>query len=292
MSAKGYVLRLLITDLDNTLYDWVTYFGRSFAAMVPVLEQLLETPGDQLLREFKVVHQRYGDSETPFATLELASVRRRYGDVSRLELQQKLSPAFEAFNAVRRSSLVLYPGVASTLKELRGRGIVIVGHTEASDINAINRLVRLNIHTHFKHLFALESTHPPHPDPNHTDENSDLARSLVRRVPRSERKPNPDLLLDICRQEEVDPRDAYYIGDSLTRDISMANACATHSVWARYGTVYDPSHWQTLVAITHWTDDDVRREGELKSRLKDVQPEFVVDSFAELLRLIPKSQDH
>lgn len=49
---------LLIADLDNTLYDWVTFFARAFSAMVDELETLLTIDRERLLDEFKVVHQR------------------------------------------------------------------------------------------------------------------------------------------------------------------------------------------------------------------------------------------
>jgi FMN phosphatase YigB (HAD superfamily) len=33
--------KLLITDLDNTLYDWVTFFTASFRSMVTELTSML-----------------------------------------------------------------------------------------------------------------------------------------------------------------------------------------------------------------------------------------------------------
>jgi FMN phosphatase YigB (HAD superfamily) len=72
--------KLLITDLDNTLYDWVSFFSASFQNMVSELTKLLEVSEETVLSEFKVIHRRYGNSEQPFAVLELhvaeASVSR------------------------------------------------------------------------------------------------------------------------------------------------------------------------------------------------------------------------
>jgi hypothetical protein len=36
--------RLVITDVDNTLYDWVTFFSLSFRAMAEELGKLLNIP--------------------------------------------------------------------------------------------------------------------------------------------------------------------------------------------------------------------------------------------------------
>ena len=38
----------LITDLDNTLYDWVTYFSTSFTAMIEALVPIINIDKEQL----------------------------------------------------------------------------------------------------------------------------------------------------------------------------------------------------------------------------------------------------
>lgn len=230
------VARLLITDLDNTLYDWVTYFATSFSAMTKALVQLLEVDEQIILDEFKVVHQRYGNSEQPFAVLELPSVRRRFGDVNRSQLVHKLDPALHAFNSARKKSLKLYDDVASTLLTLRSQGVTIVGHTEAIAVNAYYRLSKLQVVDCFQRLYTIEGHTEDHPI-RERQEQLAPTHDLIRVVPITERKPNPHLLLDICQREGIPPQGAVYIGDSLTRDISMAKAAGVLSIWARYGTI-------------------------------------------------------
>lgn len=278
-------MRLLITDLDNTLYDWVTYFAHAFRAMVQALAALIDVDEERLLDEFKAVHQRYGNSEQPFAILELPSVRAAYGAVSRAELLTALQPALKVFNAERDARLHLYPHVPETLVALRQQGTVIVGHTEAIAVNALYRLRRLGISTLFDRLYAPAGQIEPHPEPARTPP-KDLPAKLLRTVPRAERKPNPALLRDICQREGVAPAETFYVGDSLIRDISMAKAAAVVAVWARYGTRYERSLWNVLVRVTHWTDEDVRREDELQQQALDTTPDYVIDDFSELLKLV------
>ncbi len=277
-------MRLLVTDLDNTLYDWVTFFARSFSAMVAELVTFLGIEEEVLLDEFKAVHQKYGSSEQPFTALELPSVKARFGHLSRRERMEKLAQPFSAFNAARRRHLRLYGGVAETLHALKKKGFLIVGHTEAIAAVAVYRLRKLGIIDLFTHLYVLASEYEGHPDP---DREVELAPPLdfVRTLPRSERKPNPGLLRDICAREGVAVGDVWYVGDSLTRDVSMARAAGVTAVWARYGTRYERDHWQILVRVTHWTEQDVRREEELRERLKEVVPDFTIDQFGELLSL-------
>ncbi|PTL84250.1 HAD hydrolase-like protein [Vitiosangium sp. GDMCC 1.1324] len=280
------MMRLLITDLDNTLYDWVSFFARAFEAMAAELITLLGTDKQTLFEEFKLVHRKYDNSEYPFAIFELPSVRRRFGDLPAQELKAKLDGPLHAFNSARKREMRLYESVAATLEELKRQGITIIGHTEALAVNASFRLHKLGIDQYFRRLYALEAAVVPmHPDP-------DRAAPLLNRpdfiqlVPRNERKPNPRLLSHICAQEQVEIKDAWYVGDSLSRDILMAQEAGVTSVWAEYGTRYDHNLWNTLVKITHWTDEDVVRDAELRRQAKSVQPNFTIQSFSEILTLM------
>lgn len=277
---------LLITDLDNTLYDWVTFFSRSFSAMVDALVDELGFDREELLDEFHAVHRRLGDSEQPFAVLELPCIREHFGTLDRLALKQRLEGPLRAFNSERKKALKLYDSVAETLAVLQESAVLIVGHTESMKANAYYRLAKLGIVDCFCRLYALDSSgYPGHPDPERASELSPPA-SFVHALPRSRRKPNPEVLLEICDREGVAPEDAWYVGDSLTRDIGMARAAGVTAVWARYGTFYDPGLWETLVRVSHWTEEDVRREVELKRRTGTVRPDFTIDSFGDLIAIL------
>jgi FMN phosphatase YigB (HAD superfamily) len=282
-------MRLLITDLDNTLYDWVTYFANSFTAMVKALAVAISVDEETLLDEFKVVHQRYGNSEQPFAIFELPSVRRMFPDASRAEMLDNLEYPLSAFRVAREKHLHLYPMVRETLQALRENGVIIVAHTEAIAVHAYYRLNRLDIVQYFRHIYALEGRLEPHPNPRRAAE-LEPPPGLVSIIPKHERKPNPDLLSDICRREGASLSEACYVGDSLTRDVSMARTAGVTAVWARYGTKYDRSLWDILVRVTHWTDEDVGREAELRKLFFDVRPDYTIDVFAEILNVfrLPK----
>jgi FMN phosphatase YigB (HAD superfamily) len=282
--------KLLITDLDNTLYDWVTFFSKSFAEMLRALAELTGLDRDVLVAEFKKVHQAYGNSEQPFALLELPSIQQRYGTTSRNELMRKLDPALYAFNRARKEHLRLYPSVENTLATITRRGVVVVGHTEAIMVNSYWRLKRLGVDRFFRRLYALDGKVHPHPDPSRGKE-LEPPVGFVEIVPKKERKPNPALLADICRREGFSTSDAVYVGDSLTRDMSMAKMAGVKAVWARYGANYERSLWDLLVSITHWTAEDVDRESELKKNFGTVKPEFTIDSFSEIVDIIDFPRD-
>ncbi len=275
-------MKLLITDLDNTLYDWVTFYAHAFKAMVDALVPVVGVAEGVLLDEFQAVHRSYGNSEQPFAVFELPSVHARFGALPRSKLKEALDPALHAFNSARKQHLNLYACVAGTLAELTRRGVPIIGHTEAIAENALFRLRTLGIMQHFRHLYVLDGRVSPHPDPER-QATLRAPEGFVRVVPVSERKPNPQLLLDICSREGVGPSECWYVGDSLTRDVGMAKAAGVAAVWAEYGTKYDKALWDRIVRITHWTNEDVSREATIRERFRAVRPDYTIQAFSELL---------
>ncbi len=124
-------IRLVITDLDNTIYDWVGSFVPALYGMVDVAAGILAVPRERLLDDLRAVHQRHGNSEHPFALLETRSVHRALAGVEPRERFEALRPAFREFNAIRERTLRLYDGVFATLAALRERRVPVVTYTGA-----------------------------------------------------------------------------------------------------------------------------------------------------------------
>ena len=279
-------MRLLITDLDNTLYDWVSYFALSFRAMVRELSLLLSIDEETLKDEFKAVHQLHGSSEYPFAILELPSVRAHFRSAPRSQVFHHLRKPLDAFNQSRNKHLSLYPSVMETLQYVQSLNIPVVGHTESIAELAFHRLQKLGILPFFTHLYALDGSLEPHPDTERDADALRLPPGIVTFVPRDERKPNPALLKDICSKEGVSVSETVYVGDSLTRDVGMAKNAGVIAVWARYGTKYPPPLWAEIVRVTHWIEDDVKRETGLREMYRNIRPDLTIDSFSEIITLL------
>jgi phosphoglycolate phosphatase len=274
-SAMKPRIRLLITDLDNTLYDWVTYFAESFHAMVVVAAPLLEVSEKTLLDELREVHRRYHNTEHPFALLETPAVRERFASLTRDEQAHMCHPAFAAFNAARDRTLTLYPGVAETLRAVRAAGVPVVGHTEATVANARFRLRRLGIAPLFDRLYA--SANEGEGPPGTREPRAAAPVPPTRHLAAGERKPDPAVLRDICQDFAVNPADTLYVGDSTARDIAMAVAAGAHSAWAAYGTRVPPELWRRVVRVSHWTEEDVRRARAAERRAVAVHPDVTLD---------------
>ena len=275
-------IQLLVTDLDNTLYDWITSFVPAFYSMVDVASGLLDTPKEKLLDELQAVHRLYGNSEHPYALLETPTVASQFLGLSRDEKRERLDPAFHAFNRARKNSLRLYDGVRETLEVLRQSGAVVVAHTDAYAGNSLFRLGRLQLTELISRLYAPQyemksaMMHIP-------SGSADVPTHYLRPLPFEERKPNPQVLIDICADHLVLPANTLYVGDSLTRDVYMAERAGVHSAWARYGNDYNRDLWPRLVRVTHWTEQDVLREKNLQAEARNVVPDVELASFSEVL---------
>jgi len=206
MSSEGTnpTINLLITDLDNTLYDWVGFYIHSFNCMVSEMAELLGMAEEGLLEEFQEVHRLRGDSEYPFGLLELRTVLAKYHHLSRSEIRGVLNSAIDRFNEARLQTLALYPGTYATLERLHEAGVAIVGYTEATATNASFRLRTLGIERFFQRLYAQVPQGEGH---------ADLLRELAWPEPVVPvvhlgwdcRKPNAEVLLRICRDQAVEP---------------------------------------------------------------------------------------
>jgi FMN phosphatase YigB (HAD superfamily) len=264
-------------DLDNTIYDWLTAFVPAFYAMVHEAVPLLGVDEEELLDDLQAVHRKHGDSEHPFALLETRAVQKRFGQKPQREIAQILDPAFHAFNRLRKQNLRLYDGAYETLEQLSRDRVPVVAYTDARVINCLFRLRRLGVKNFISRLYA----------PGHVAkqvDQSDLEDDFVRLLPPSDRKPNPQTLVDICLQYRVERSRALYVGDSLVRDVYMANQAGLHSAWAKFGTLYDKALWPKLVRVTHWTDADLEREKRLKEEARGTEPGAVLDKFGDLTR--------
>lgn len=285
--------RLLVCDLDNTLYDWVTYFVTSFYAMVNETVRLTGCDRERLLDDFRAVHRKHHDSEYPFALLETRTVNELFPNRSRNEIATALDPAFHAFNSSRKESLYLYPNVRKSLDVLSQSGVSMVAHTESNLYAAVDRLTRLDLTKYFKRIYCRERSATAHPNPAAADAwLNRFPLDKTRELSHHQRKPNPDVLLEICRDENTPPPETAYVGDSMARDIVMARDAGVFAIWAKYGISHTTEYYEKLVRVTHWTDEDVTRERKLGERARSIKADFVLrNDFGDILdALLPSKR--
>jgi phosphoglycolate phosphatase-like HAD superfamily hydrolase len=275
----------LITDLDNTLYDWVEMWGAAFSAMLRLLVQRSGVPERVIEAEARVIHQKHGTTEYAFLIQALPCLQRRHPGQN---LPEIYADAIRAFRAAREDSLRLFPSVLETLVTLKSRGCLVVGYTDSRAFYSGYRVRKLGLDGLLDYLYSP----PDHDLPSDTaveDIRSqpphayEFNKTVHRILPQGEVKPNPKVLGDIIESIGAAPERTIYVGDSLTKDVQMAQEARVTDVFARYGVAQHREEYELLRRVSHWTDADIEREKKMRV-LQSVHPSYTLtEGFAELL---------
>ena len=153
----GNQQKTLICDLDNTLYDWVTYFVSSFYSMVDEAVRILECNREKLLDELREVHRKHKSSEHSFSLLE-TEIYKSWSFGRENEAHKQIDVAFKAFNSQRKKSLKLYDGVLETLEKLAAQDCRLVAYSESTIIAVVDRMRRLEITNYFSQIYCRKRT--------------------------------------------------------------------------------------------------------------------------------------
>jgi phosphoglycolate phosphatase len=277
----------IITDLDNTLYDWLEMWGEAFGAMLRVLAERSRLPQHVIEADARGVHQRRGTTEYAFLIQELPCLREKH---PRQDLTEIYADAIRAYRLARERSLRLFPSVAETLAALKARGCLVVGYTDSRAFHAGYRVRKLGLDGLLDYLYSP----PDHDLPSAATleairtqpKEAYLFRKTVHRLlPEGEMKPNPEVLADIMEGVGAAPERTIHVGDSLLKDVLMAQQAGVTDVFARFGLAQHRQEYELLRRVSHWTDADIERERR-RMALHDVHPTYTLnETLAELFDL-------
>jgi phosphoglycolate phosphatase-like HAD superfamily hydrolase len=277
---------LVITDLDNTLYDWVAMWSRAFKAMLSVLVDQSGVSEETLIGDFHTVFQKHDTSEYAFAIEELPSLRSKFPNEN---LAEKFRDAIAAYKKARKEALRLYPEVLDTLNAIRAKGCRLVGYTESMGFYTAQRVRSLELDGVLDYVYCPRDHRVPlsltrDQVRRYPDEYYELKHTVQRWTPRGVKKPNKQVLLSIIRQVNADMNETIYVGDNLMKDMLMAQAANVIDVHAKYGIAQDRPEYELLRRVTHWSSDEVEREKRTKE--SDVRPSYTLTrDFGQLLKL-------
>lgn len=279
-------ISVVIMDLDNTLYDWVDIWYRSFKSFLNVLVEQSGLPQERLEQEIRKIFQKYGTSEYSFVIQEIPSLKELHPNE---DLVTKYDDAIHAYRKAR-SKIQLYPTVMETLHMLKERGCLTVVFTESQKYYTIMRMNQLKIEALIDFVFSPEDNVSPDisiPDVRQKyQDHYELKHAQYCPIRKGELKPDPKILLEIIGKVRAQQAQCIYIGDSLMKDIMMAQSAGVIDVFAKYGQAQNTSAYQLLRKVSHWTDEDVAREKAILETAGSVTPSITLDScFGQILDL-------
>ncbi len=252
------MIKLVVTDMDNTLYSWIDYIVPAVEAMVGSVCLTTGYPRIKVVQSLKKVYELHESNEYPYV-LQESSIHQDFPDFPSFD-KLVIEPAKAAFSEARRKYLQPYPGVTETLHALKARGIKVVGLTDAPKNPAENRCRKMKFDDVFSALYTLPGFSFPltaegekliSPDIVRKEERGDYrAKCPVIELARECEKPNPEGLLRICREQEVEPKEVLVVGDSLKKDVAVARAVGAVDVWAEYGTYVSREYRERLDIVS------------------------------------------
>lgn len=275
----------LIIDLDNTIFDW---FAVWYASFNPIYNAVLENSNKstELVEEdIRRVHQQHRTSEYSFLIEELNVLKNidKNGD-----RRSQLSDAIRESQVGRDHNMRLYEGVFKSLWNIKSKGTKIIAYTESMAFYSAYRLKRFGLDGVIDVLYSPQD----HDVPFGTslddlrrlpDEFYQLQVTQTKHTPPGELKPNPKVLLDIIKSEEVNISHCAYVGDSLFKDVAMARDVGVLDIHAEYGESQRKPEYNLLQRVSHWTQEDVEREKEIIKQGHEFEPSIVLkENFSEL----------
>ena len=253
----------------------------------PFLDEVVRISGldrGHLKEDFRKIHQKYGTSEYGFRLRESELLKQSFPNEN---LEKKFYNAILREKEGRDTGLALYPSVIETLWSLKKTGVKIVAYTDSMGFYITMRLKRLGLDG----LIDVVYTTKDHEVPETINveeyrsrpaEFYELQITENRSIPQGEIKPNPRVLLDIVKDLKLSREECLYIGDSLDRDIAMAQDAGIDDVWAEYGKEINQEEYELLREVSHWSDDIIKREKQADQQ-KTITPTYQISKFSEVL---------
>jgi phosphoglycolate phosphatase-like HAD superfamily hydrolase len=264
---------VLITDIDNTIFDWVAIWAGAFKAMSRVLAEATARPIEYWFEAAHRVHVRRGATECPSLLCDLAAAERWAPQVTPARV---LARAAGAYRRHWDLHLAPYPAVRQTLTTIAAQGVQIVAYTEADAALAASRLARLGLAKVIRRVFGRAPSTAGRQREWWLVDVMSQSRIPFDVIAQDDSKPNPSGLRHVLARCGVEAREAVYLGDNLWKDVAMARRVGVRAVWARYGTVRAPADADLLQRVAHWASVDAHDES--RASPESVGPDWILNN--------------
>ncbi|WP_052519518.1 HAD family hydrolase [Archangium violaceum] len=289
------MIRLVVTDMDGTLYSWIDYIVPAVEALVGSVERSTDWPRIKIVQALKKVYAKYESNEYPFVLQEseIFEAFPEFGSFDKLIIE----PARTAFKDARKKYLQPYPGVIDTLEKLKQQGIPVVALTDAPRNPVELRAKMLKLDQYLDAIYCLPGFEFPKSDGGEKkispriekkeQQGEYRAACRVTELPRDYEKPNPLGLRRICEEMGVSPTETLVVGDALKKDVAVAREVGAVDCWAEYGTYISLEYKERLEIISapaitkrhaaSILDGDAR---------KNAHPTHRISNFEQILQII------
>ncbi len=289
-----------MTDIDNTLFDWVHYYTRSFGALLDVVAKEVSVPRQILAAEAKQIFTSEQSIEYPFVLQEMPSVNRFYDHNVDLLLNGVVELGRQAFLKTASHVLKPYSGVVETLAKIKADypHVPIVALTDAPRYVAMWKLNKLGLLRYFDAVYGLGD--PKIPICQHTGRVKVTEEILIKHLrqfnfefqgkirvlPDDYEKPGTKglktVLMDYHLDEDPSHRERVVgVGDSPRKDSARGKLLGVRTALATYG---GPSAEDLAVLSTFSPEANIHKNAVVYDRFDSPhKPDVELGHFNDLL---------
>lgn len=281
---------ILITDLDNTVYDFVHVHATAFRTLLHIVSKAIEVGEPELKSECKRIATGYGSLDLQDYVFDLVLHSPKILERGEDFLKKLENDVRVGFDRTRLKYLVPYEGISETFRRLSNGGVKIIGLSNAPFVISYYRLGRLGLRQYLSGLVAWEGPLFSHDHPNRNrriEQRTRFSRSFSSGffrdglLLRDELKPSMAGFKVILNRFGDNAR-YFTLGDSISKDLAPATNLGMTTVWARYGTLLDEKSLKTLLEVTPWTAEEIANHNQI-----NIKPDYVIDNPLDLINIIP-----
>jgi len=299
MSSQKH--KLVVIDIDNTVFDWVRYYVTAISALFSKVEEVTGISQEVLASDARQVFTRYSSIEYPFLIQEMPSVLAFYNNNIDKMLEQAVEPGRKAFLDAAGSCLVPYPDVRDAFARYKKEfsGLPLVALTDAPRYVAMWKLNKLGILANFDAVYGLADPRIPTCDENnrvkvdprillkHLQQSNFGFGGKIRILPDEYEKPGTRGLKTVLMDYELedDPalrRQVLWAGDNLKKDVGLGARLGVCTAWAQYGVVTDQDLYRRLHTFS--PEQNIHKHASVdKGSAEAPRPDIVLQKFSDLL---------
>jgi phosphoglycolate phosphatase len=295
---------LFVTDIDNTVFDWVSYYACAFAALLEKVSDVIGVDYQKLAQEAQTVFSSQASIEYPFLIQELPSVITYYGTDIEALLSGAVALGRRAFLDAAERQLFPYPHVDATFKRIKKTNpeLPIVALTDAPRYVAMWKLNKLGLLSYFDAVYGLADPRiPVCPETNlikvdaeilrkHLQQYNFGYRGRIRVLPEDYEKPGTKglktVLMDFDLDETKETRSrVLWLGDNLRKDMALGKRLGVKCAWAAYGVELDKA-WLAKLSDFSPSQNIHKNVNIDPADPNSPEPDFTVNSFEEIAGII------
>ncbi len=268
--------KCLITDFDNTLFDWFDNWYQAFnGALEYIYSQVPTLNKEVLLNDIKNIHLKHHTTEYLNVFYEIGK-SSKYKDIS--NFYKICKDATYLREKLKVQNLHLFGNVIDTLKFLKEHSYKLIIFTESEAFSTATRVKELNLDGIIDYIYA-----PP--AKNFGDINLQTTQ-LISFDKQAHYKPEKKNLEKIINDLHLKRENCYYLGDSLIKDIKMAQNAKIIDFYAKYGENYkNRPEYELLKKVTFWTEALVKEEEKID--VENIKPTYILEnSISEILDIL------